>query len=117
MVSSMFPTQEIGSIPKAPWLISYLRGNHLEQSDFDHLEKWSSASGFEEKNEVLRIVTEAKTKDNEIGLRQLASLFGIRFLESSGLDIVYDGEANRIEMYEHAVRNSEGFEFYGHVRI
>jgi 5-methyltetrahydropteroyltriglutamate--homocysteine methyltransferase len=29
---------------------------------------------------------------------------------------VYDGEANRIEMYEHPVRNSEGFEFYGHVR-
>jgi 5-methyltetrahydropteroyltriglutamate--homocysteine methyltransferase len=43
-------------------------------------------------------------------------LFGIRFLESAGLDYVYDGEANRIEMYEHPVRNSEGFEFYGHVR-
>jgi hypothetical protein len=40
MTNSLFPTQEIGSIPKAPWLISYLRGNHLEQSDFAHLEKW-----------------------------------------------------------------------------
>jgi 5-methyltetrahydropteroyltriglutamate--homocysteine methyltransferase len=116
MTNSLFPTQEIGSIPKAPWLISYLRGNHLEQSDFAHLEKWSSASAFEEKNEVIRILTEVRTKDNEVALRQLASLFGIRFLESTGLDIVYDGEANRIEMYEHAVRNSEGFEFYGHVR-
>ena len=29
---------------------------------------------------------------------------------------MYDGEANRIEMYEHAIRNADGFEFYGHVR-
>ena len=43
-------------------------------------------------------------------------MFGIRFLESAGLEYVYDGEANRIEMYEHPVRSSDGFVFHGHVR-
>jgi 5-methyltetrahydropteroyltriglutamate--homocysteine methyltransferase len=46
----------------------------------------------------------------------LGSLFALRFLESAGLDYVYDGEENRIEMYEHPIRHSDGFEFYGHVR-
>jgi 5-methyltetrahydropteroyltriglutamate--homocysteine methyltransferase len=116
MSSSLFPTQEIGSLPKAPWLLSYLRGKKLEQIDLDHLEKWSNVLEFECKSEALTILNQPKTKDNELRLRQLASLFGIRFLESSGLDIVYDGEANRIEMYEHAIRNADGFEFYGRVR-
>jgi len=116
MTSKLFPTQEIGSLPKSPWLLSYLRGRNPDQSDLSHLEKWSDSSGFEGKNETLRVLNQAKTKQNEMRLRQLASLFGIRFLESSGLDVVYDGEANRIEMYEHAIKNASGFKFYGRVR-
>jgi len=115
MTSKLFPTQEIGSLPKAPWLLSYLRGN-LDQSDLNHLEKWSNSSGFEGKHETLQVLSQAKTKGNEMRLRQMASLFGLRFLESSGLDVVYDGEANRIEMYEHAIKNAAGFKFYGRVR-
>jgi 5-methyltetrahydropteroyltriglutamate--homocysteine methyltransferase len=115
-MTNLFPTQEIGSLPKAPWLISYLRGNKLRQTDLDHLEYWSRISNFDEKSKVLNILRKPKTKDNEAQLRQLASLFGIRYLESSGLDIIYDGEANRIEMYEHAIKNAAGFLFYGHVR-
>ncbi|MGD0424426.1 MAG: hypothetical protein ABSA92_13370 [Candidatus Bathyarchaeia archaeon] len=116
MVNNLFPTQEIGSLPKAPWLLSYLRGKNLDQSDLNHLEKWSDTSKFEGEHETLEILTQPKVKEKEQRLRELASLFGIRFLESSGLDIVYDGEANRIEMYEHAIRNADGFEFYGRVR-
>ena len=116
MANKLFPTQEIGSLPKAPWLLSYLRGSDLDQSDLNHLQKWSESSGFEGKDEALEILSQTKTKEKELRLRQLASLFGIRFLESSGLDVVYDGEANRIEMYEHAIKNANGFKFYGRVR-
>jgi len=116
LANNLLPTQEIGSLPKAPWLLSYLRGRNLEQSDFDHLEKWSDISSFEGKHETLEILNHTKTSAKELRLRQLASLFGLRFLESTGLDIVYDGEANRIEMYEHAIKNTNGFQFYGRVR-
>jgi 5-methyltetrahydropteroyltriglutamate--homocysteine methyltransferase len=52
----------------------------------------------------------------DLELRDLASLHQVRLLESAGLDFVFDGEVHRIEMYEHPVRNSKGFTFYGHVR-
>jgi 5-methyltetrahydropteroyltriglutamate--homocysteine methyltransferase len=116
MASAVFPAQEIGSLPKAPWLISYLRGRKIDQSDLNQLSKWSKAIGFEGEAQVRDLLSHAKTPEAEERIRALASLFGIRFLESAGLEYIYDGEANRIEMYEHPVRNSEGFEFYGHVR-
>ena len=116
MANSLFPAQEIGSLPKAPWLISYLRERKIDQSDLGQLSKWSKAIGFEDEAQVKDLLSHPKTPEAEGRIRELASLFGIRFLESTGLEYVYDGEANRIEMYEHPVRNSEGFEFYGHVR-
>jgi 5-methyltetrahydropteroyltriglutamate--homocysteine methyltransferase len=112
----LFPVQEIGSLPKAPWLITYLRGKKVEDEDLEHLSKWSKIIDFEKESDAKSILTQPKTPEGEERIRNLASLFGIRYLESAGLDYVYDGEANRIEMYEHPVRNSEGFEFYGHVR-
>jgi 5-methyltetrahydropteroyltriglutamate--homocysteine methyltransferase len=115
-MSMLFPVQEIGSLPKAPWLISYLRGKPLEDDDLQHLTKWSRTSGFESESDVRAILNRTKSPEGERKIRKFASLFAIRFLESAGLDYVYDGEANRIEMYEHPIRHSNGFEFYGHVR-
>ena len=116
MSHKLFPVQEIGSLPKAPWLLAYLRDRPVDQTDLEHLSKWSKVTGFENETEARAILTKAKTPENERKLREYASLFGIRYLESAGLDYVYDGEENRIEMYEHPVRNSEGFQFYGHVK-
>lgn len=116
MEHKLFPVQEIGSLPKAPWLLSYLRGRKLEQSELDHVEKWSKVSGFEGQSDVESVLSKPKSGETEQKIRRLASLFAIRFLESAGLDYVYDGEENRIEMYEHPVKQSDGFEFYGHVR-
>lgn len=116
MKHKLFPVQEIGSLPKAPWLLSYLRGRKLEQSELDHLKKWSKVSGFEGQSDAESVLLKPKNGETEQRIRNLTSLFAIRFLESAGLDYVYDGEENRIEMYEHPVKQSEGFEFYGHVR-
>ena len=116
MENRLFPTQEIGSLPKAPWLLTYLRDKKIEQSGLDDLTKWSRASSFEEESEVRSILSSPRNSKSQERLRELASIFAIRYLESTGLDFVYDGEQNRIEMYEHPVRNSYGFEFYGHVR-
>ena len=116
MKNKLFPVQEIGSLPKAPWLLAYLRGTAVAQSDFDHLSKWSKVTGFEAESEVRSVLAKPRTPETQERIRQLASIFAVRFLESAGLDYVYDGEENRIEMYEHPVKNSNGFEFYGHVR-
>jgi 5-methyltetrahydropteroyltriglutamate--homocysteine methyltransferase len=115
-MAKLFPVQEIGSLPKAPWLLSYLRGKRLDERELNQLRQWAEVIGFEEESSVEATLTQPKTPSSERQIRDLASTFGIRFLESAGLDYVYDGEANRVEMYEHPVRNSDGFEFYGHVR-
>jgi 5-methyltetrahydropteroyltriglutamate--homocysteine methyltransferase len=114
-MAKLFPTQEIGSLPKAPWQLAFLRGKKIEDSDLVHLKNWSQAIGFEA-DQVQQLLKTAKTPEGEKKMREAVSLFGIRFLEATGLDYVYDGEANRIEMYEHAIRSSQGFQFYGHVR-
>lgn len=48
--------------------------------------------------------------------RNEAALLNIRTLEDLGLDIVYDGEVRRVEMYEEPVRHTKGFDFAGRVR-
>jgi 5-methyltetrahydropteroyltriglutamate--homocysteine methyltransferase len=116
MKNKLFPAQEIGSLPKAPWLLAYLRDKKIGQRELDDLAKWSKISGFDGESEVRSILSSPRTSKAQERLRELASIFAIRYLESAELDFVYDGEQNRIEMYEHPVRNSYGFEFYGHVR-
>lgn len=48
--------------------------------------------------------------------RNDAALLNIRTLEHLGLDIVYDGEVRRVEMYEEPVRYIKGFDFAGRIR-
>jgi len=48
--------------------------------------------------------------------RNDAAYINIRLLEDIGLDIVYDGEVRRVEMYEYPIRYVKGFIFAGEVR-
>lgn len=66
---------------------------------------------------LLNTVKNPKTSNKaKVRARNDAALLNIRTLESLGLDIVYDGEVRRVEMYEEPVRYINGFEFAGRVR-
>lgn len=56
------------------------------------------------------------TKDEKFEIKKWASRYTLRYLEDIGLDIVYDGEETRTEMYDWPVARSEGFEQRGWVR-
>jgi 5-methyltetrahydropteroyltriglutamate--homocysteine methyltransferase len=84
----LFPTQEIGSLPKATP---------------ETMGRWA---------ERIRLPAPSPTD----GLPDARSRFNLAFLHAAGLDIVYDGEAHRIEMAEHPYRSIVGAEFVGHVR-
>jgi 5-methyltetrahydropteroyltriglutamate--homocysteine methyltransferase len=45
-----------------------------------------------------------------------AAIYAIRLLEKVGLDVVYDGEQRRTEMYDHVAAFAQGFEPRGIVR-
>ncbi len=85
---TLYPTQEIGSLPKA---------TPQEMGRF-----------------ASRLKFDGPRPDEP--LADTRSRFNLAFLRGAGLDIVYDGEAHRIEMAEHPYRAIAGVEFVGHVR-
>lgn len=116
MTGKLFPTQEIGSLAKPSWLVSALKGLSPSSSEIAEMERWAKELGVRDSDELRGILTSPQRLGERSLLRDWASLFGIRLLERAGLDIVYDGEARRVEMYEYPVRNISGFKFCGLVR-
>lgn len=56
------------------------------------------------------------TPEQKERARDDAAYLNIRIFEDIGLDIVYDGEARRVEMYEYPAKNIHGMVFSGRVR-
>lgn len=118
MTHPLFPTQEIGSLAKPRWQIQGQRAEPLDESAKEELKSWDARVGFAaEVPEVRDALLGGRPRDaSPDAVRDLGALFGLRFLETAGLDRVYDGEARRIEMYEYPIRQMHGFRFGGHVR-
>ena len=119
----LFPTQEIGSLPKPSWRVKGLVGN-VNEKDIEELKEWYTKLNMQNRIvNVISIITKIKNekeRDNLIALkqqlRQESQIFALRFLETAGLDIIYDGEQTRVEMYEDPISDINGFEFKGLVR-
>jgi 5-methyltetrahydropteroyltriglutamate--homocysteine methyltransferase len=110
----LFPTQEIGSLAKPAWLVKATHGQRPSDADLREIDRWAERLGIEGASN-LKALLASEPPDKE-RVRDWAALFAIRLQEAAGLDVVYDGEARRIEMYEYPVRRITGFQFYGHVR-
>ena len=112
-----FVTREIGSLAKPGWRVKAIAGRRVEESDVEAAREWGIRLGVdpEELAEILR-KGEDFTNEEKAEIQDYAALYGIRLLENAGLDVVYDGEQRRSEMYDHAVRHATGFETRGTVR-
>jgi 5-methyltetrahydropteroyltriglutamate--homocysteine methyltransferase len=113
-VSVRFLTREIGSLAKPPWRVKSFAGRSLEDEDVAEAERWGKrleVEGYEELVEGLRSgsLTHSQVDD-------WAAMYAIRLLEKAGLDVVYDGEQRRTEMYDHVAAHARGFEPRGTVR-
>jgi 5-methyltetrahydropteroyltriglutamate--homocysteine methyltransferase len=118
MSRALFPTQEIGSLARPRWQLLGQRGEPLDANARDEFEKWNARLGFAAPTDGAAAGL-LGSRSREVGagsVKDLGALFGLRFFEKAGLDRVYDGEARRIEMYEHPIRQMKGFQFLGHVR-
>jgi 5-methyltetrahydropteroyltriglutamate--homocysteine methyltransferase len=99
MTGALFPTQEIGS---------------LQKPSVEALHDWEKRVHFLAR--LPPLAEEVVRHPDVATLQDMRAAFAIAYLESAGLDRIYDGEARRVEMYEYAVRQMTGFEFQGHVR-
>ncbi len=113
----LFPTQEIGSIAKPNWLVKKLRGVELNENDRSEFRYWFDFAGIADRDEPEVLIDKKElTAEEKSKLKEWSSFLVIKCFEKVGLDIVYDGEQQRIEMYEEPVTCIEGFRFYGEVR-
>jgi len=105
----LFPVVEVGSLNKAPFLVKDVKKAVNEAI------RWGKALNVEYYEEFAKKLEQGDVNDSE--KIDWACIYGLRFFEKAGLDIVYDGEQRRAEMYETPVRFIEGFEFRGVVRV
>ncbi len=108
---------EIGSLAKPNWRVKAITGRPLSDEDLEEARRWGEFLGVET-DELLSILSRRKdfTKEEKDRIVYYSSLMAVKLLEKAGLDVVYDGEQHRVEMYEYPIKRIEGFTFYGHVR-
>src|SRR5215217_8582294 len=113
-----FVTKEIGSLAKPGWRVKSIAGRPVEESDVEDARAWGNRLGVENVEELTEILRKGTgfSVSEKAKIQDFAALYGIRLLENAGLDVVYDGEQRRSEMYDHAVRHATGFETRGTVR-
>jgi len=111
-----FLTHEIGSLAKPEWRVKVGRGLPFTQKDIDDAIFWGKKLGLYHEPLLELLKKKALTEAEKKEVINWSSRYALRLIEHAGIDLVYDGEQHRSEMYQHAVANSEGFVFRGLVR-
>jgi 5-methyltetrahydropteroyltriglutamate--homocysteine methyltransferase len=107
-------TREIGSLAKPSWRVKTFAGRPLEEADIAEAERWGSRLEVEAHDELVEGLRAGSLSPGQID--DWAAIYAIRLLERVGLDVVYDGEQKRTEMYDHVAAFAHGFEPRGTVR-
>ena len=110
-------THEIGSLDKPGWRVKAYAGKPLGDADFDEASSWGERLQVPEYERLVELLHHAPfDKETKAEIQRWSSLYALRLEESAGLDVVYDGEQQRTEMYDWAVSHTNGFERRGSVR-
>jgi 5-methyltetrahydropteroyltriglutamate--homocysteine methyltransferase len=110
-------THEVGSLDKPGWRVKAYAGKPLDDKDLEEARSWGERLQVPEYERLLDLLRHAPfDKEQKSELQRWSSLYAVRLEESAGLDVVYDGEQQRTEMYDWAVSHSNGFERRGSVR-
>ncbi len=113
----ILPIQEIGSLPKTLWRLKAFDKDGLDNEALAAARQEGSRLGIQN-GELVNLLAKRKdfSKDEKSAIKRWASRYSLRYLEKAGLDIVYDGEETRTEMYDWPISHSAGFEARGWCR-
>jgi 5-methyltetrahydropteroyltriglutamate--homocysteine methyltransferase len=112
-----FLTHEIGSLAKPSWFVKARAHRPLEGSDVAEAERWGAKLGVEGYDQLVELLRRGEFGERELDeLGAFASRYALALLEQAGLDVVFDGEQQRTEMYAWAIEHANGFEQRGTVR-
>jgi len=115
-MDKLFPTQEIGSLAKPPWRVKGYKSEPLSKQEITEALDWGRKLRIENLDALGKLLAEKDSPSKRKAINEWSAKFAIRLLETTGLGVVFDGEQWRSEMYEHVIRNIEGFEFLGFVK-
>jgi len=115
-MNKLFPTQEMGSLAKPKWRVKGYRGEPLSKEEIAEAVEWGRRLGVENLDTFVKLLREKDSLNRRKAMLEWSAKYAIRFFEKVGLDIFFDGEQWRSEMYEHIVKNVAGFKFLGYVK-
>jgi len=115
-MNKLFPTQEVGSLAKPRWRTKGYKGKPLSKEEIAKAVSWGKKLGIESSEELVELLAENDSPVRKRAVLEWAAKYALRFFDRAGLDIFFDGEQWRSEMYEHVIRKSAGFKFLGYVK-
>ena len=115
-MNKLFPTQEIGSLAKPRWRVKGYRGAQLSAEEISEAISWGEKLGIANLKQFVQVLRAKDSPKRRKAIREWSAKFAIKFFEKAGLDVVFDGEQWRSEMYEHFIRRVAGFQFLGYVK-
>lgn len=116
MSENLFPLQEIGSLAKPVWRIQALSGKPVSPAAFKEAEGLVKEFKLPTGPRLLQLLKKgATTPEEKQEVKEFACQLAIAWQEKAGLDLVYDGEQHRTEMYDFAVRHIQNFAPRGYV--
>jgi 5-methyltetrahydropteroyltriglutamate--homocysteine methyltransferase len=117
VTETRFLTHEIGSLAKPSWFVKARAHRPLDGSDVAEAERWGAKLGVEGYEDLVRLLRNGELEGERLDeLGAFASRYAVALLEQAGLEVVYDGEQQRTEMYAWAIDHANGFEQRGIVR-
>lgn len=115
-MNKLFPTYEVGSLPKLNARVKAVRGQPVTDDDMKEIHSLARRC-MVESDEIVDILERQRkegiklTGEETAALTNFNALLNLKLQESTGLDFVYDGEARRVEMYSHVAKKVEGLEY------
>jgi 5-methyltetrahydropteroyltriglutamate--homocysteine methyltransferase len=108
----------MGSLDKPGWRVKAYAGKKLDESDFEEARAWGERLGVDGYEELLELLRRSPitSPERKAHIKRWGSRYGLALQERAGLDVVYDGEQQRSEMYAWAIQHADGFEWRGSVR-
>jgi 5-methyltetrahydropteroyltriglutamate--homocysteine methyltransferase len=120
LLSTPLLTHEVGSLAKPNWRVKAAAGRQITDADVEDARAWGErldVPGHQELVDILRTAQAvALTPEQKDQVKWWSSRYGVALLQKAGLDVVYDGEQQRFEMYAWAVQHADGFDWRGSVR-
>ncbi len=115
-MNKLFPTQEIGSLAKPRWRTRGYKGETLSKEEIASAVKWGRKLRIENLDLLVKVLDERDSPIRRKAILEWSAKYAIRLFEAAGLDIIFDGEQWRSEMYEHVIKSVAGFKFLGYVK-